>query len=201
MAIRSAPVVSQLGAEAAAVPWRGEIPEPATSTLGLPYIAQDNSLWCWAACVEMIGLRLRIEPPTTRCEIASRIVAGGTPCCQPPFDRMYPCNQSADDREIERAYATLGLTAEPHDGPLSEDTLWRQLAAGRAVQIGYKYIGRPDGHVLLIGGYYYDGSALRFDVVDPSGIELRQDLLYQQLNPYSQGNADWIRTWLITMLL
>lgn len=201
MAIRSAPILAQLSASDVAPAWTGEVPEPTEATLGLQYVEQENAFWCWAACVEMIGMRLGVDPPLQRCELASRVVADGTPCCQPPYDRMYPCNQAADDGQIERAYAELGLAAEPYEGPIPQDVLWRELASSRAVQIGYGYIGTQDGHVLLIGGYRHDGNELRFDVLDPSGIEGPRSLLYEELNPYSYGNAVWTRTWLITMTL
>src|SRR5262249_38069023 len=150
-----------------------EVPEPASATLNMEYVAQEVSLWCWAACVEMVGRRLGVqEPSPARCAVASRLV--GRDCCNSFLSDLFPCNQSATAEQIEGAFAQIRAVAQPVPGTLTEGALWRALAADHVVQLGYDYTGTSFGHVLLIGGYEFDGQELRFDVLDPDDSEGRR---------------------------
>jgi len=69
-------------------------PNPDSSTLGMTVIAQEETLWCWAACGEMVMEKVRGRN-IDQCDEANRRF-GMNDCC-PPRGRPRPsaCNQTS----------------------------------------------------------------------------------------------------------
>ena len=50
-------------------------PSPNEKIINVPQIIQEQSNWCWAACVEMV-IRYYNEPATQQCEFANELFKG-----------------------------------------------------------------------------------------------------------------------------
>jgi hypothetical protein len=132
---------------------------PAAVTLPVPYARQEQTQWCWAACTEMVARWLGVEG-VRQCELAN-FLHGRTNCCARPSSTA--CNKPSAVNDVGRVYRHVGVTGIGPDLPLTLPTLVAELAAGRAVEVGYLWL-QGGGHVAVVYGYTAQG---HFAVHDP----------------------------------
>lgn len=143
-----------------------------------PPVEQDETEWCWAACLQVL-LRNRLE----QCEVAERVL-GRNPgeCCT----GVEPCNFPLQPEEVVPALRAVRLDAIPHPNRFSPNRLSREVVAG-PVAIGL--IRNASGHMLLAVGM----SGLdTVDILDPWLEDGSVDYQYL-VNGHPLG--DWAHTW------
>lgn len=143
-----------------------------------PRIEQDETEWCWAACLQLLvrsGLR--------QCEVAERVLMRNPgECC----NGVEPCNFPLQPADVIAALRTVGLSAIHVPDELSPADLSRAVGAG-PVAIGL--IGNASGHMLLA-----------VDMSGPDTVDI--------LDPWLEGGSvdyqyvldghplgDWAHTW------
>jgi hypothetical protein len=142
----------------------------APPVLEVPYVAQEQTQWCWAACAEMVAAFL--NNTVEQCELAN-FLHGQTTCCTTPATRA--CNRPAQWADICRVYGHLGIHCVTNTWPVSAAVVVNELQQGRPVEVGYLWFG-GGGHVAIIRGVTAQGY---FAVNDPwfgAGLYLYQAL-------------------------
>jgi hypothetical protein len=140
-----------VGAEFAAI--------AAPAMLAIPYVEQSESMWCWAACGEMLFTLAGISDKT-QCVLASSTF--GLTCCPSP-GAPPACDQGAWPHLV---YPPQGLPTNLIQAPLSSPSIAQQLAAGKAVQVCYQWTQGGKHVALIVGDYGND----EFEVFDPIPI-------------------------------
>jgi hypothetical protein len=121
-------------------------PPGAANPLGVPFLQQQQTNWCWAACCEMV-FRYYGAPDVSQCNMAS--AQFGLDCCtNHPVggacnvgnwpERVYPAYNYRCAR-VDRAYTLAEIKAE--------------IDAGRPVEVYYAWSG-GGAHVALVTGYF-----------------------------------------------
>lgn len=133
--------------------------------LDVPYVAQEQSQWCWAACAQMVATFLG-QAGVKQCELAN-FLHQQTQCCDDPSSPA--CNQPSPFAGIGQVYAHLRINCISEARPETARVLVRELAASRPVELGLLWQG-GGGHVIIVRGVTPQGL---FAVHDPwfgSGI-------------------------------
>ncbi len=171
---------------------------PAPRILGVPYVSQTVTNWCWATCATMLsrfltGGALRI------CDAASTLIPLGS-CCEgaPPegtFDRTWNkggCNRTCTVAEVHGLHGMLGIASTHVAGNVSFAALQAEIAdKGRPVEVAYSWTG-GGGHVAIVQGV--DAGAGTVNIHDPWPD-------YGQIvAPYNglvtaYGKGTWFHTW------
>jgi len=127
----------------------------ADTVLAVPFIYQEQTNWCWAACAEMIYRFLGITN-WRQCHMAQAIF--GANCCSVPSSSV--CNQP---NWVENALNLVGIRWYRHETAYSFYGVRFEIDASRPVQVMYAW-SSGGGHAALIRGYYDDTD---LDVHDP----------------------------------
>jgi hypothetical protein len=125
-----------------------ETAAPPAVALPVPFIKQEQTQWCWAAGVQMIGRCVGVDD-TRQCELAN-FLHNQTNCCQKP--RSARCNQPCPYVSLVPVANRAGMNGIGPDHPLSFNTLGRELAEGRPVGAGLNW-NAGGGHFIVIYGY------------------------------------------------
>jgi ABC-type bacteriocin/lantibiotic exporter with double-glycine peptidase domain len=150
--------------------------------LNVPYVAQEQTEWCWAACTQMVAAYL--NKTVKQCELAN-FLHGQTTCCATPGSQA--CNQPAPTAGVPQVYNHLGINCITNTWPVSAAIVVNELQQGRPVEIGFLWFG-GGGHVAIIRGVTAQGY---FAVNDPwFGAGLYQ---YQALY-LAYGRGRWALT-------
>lgn len=148
----------------------------------IPYVAQSETNWCWAACGEMIMRPRAINE--TQCTLASSQFA--LQCCPSP-GAPSGCNKGCWP---DQSYPNANLATRRVPSPLSQAAVSSELAAGRPVQVCYQWTGSRSTHVALIVDEYPNGD---FEVFDPWPSYGRGRRQFSQIrNAYGLGA--WIQS-------
>lgn len=133
--------------------------DPFSHNLGIAYVEQCQSLWCWAACFEMIRACLGM-PLMRQCEMANAIFPGDScaRACGTITDRS---NSSADPNQVA---GDCGLKCETASN-LPFNKLTSYLDGHNPVELMFS---RPlgssgSGHVVLAVDYSDQGLIRIFD--------------------------------------
>ncbi|HEY9226909.1 MAG TPA: papain-like cysteine protease family protein [Gemmatimonadaceae bacterium] len=172
--------------------------EPAhPSTIMITPVEQENTQWCWAACIEMV---LAAKGESHRqAEIASRVL--GHDCVAHPDSPE--CNTQLEingGRDIAFAFEKWNVTARFRDGRPSAGEAIDDLITGPFVACFSD--GGTDGHVVLVtqhvGG---SGPSATFLVNDPRITPPRvQALTYTDLQiGNGLGSGGWSASILVTL--
>jgi hypothetical protein len=158
------------------------------------YAAQEQTLWCWAACAQMVLSQLGVVPVPKQCDIACKRFA--LDCCSTPSI----CNFAHPIAEIEALYLRLGVSCRSVQAPLEEETLMVEVFAERPVQIHYAYRTSTVGHVVVvIGERNRRRTGLKYlQVADPREKNGKQTLLFDDVRTDS-GKGTWTSTWISMM--
>jgi len=134
--IRTSPVAAFAGVEPIVLPAQ------------VPYRRQDQDMWCWAACCQML-LGYFGRPEVSQCDMAGDKF--NRSCCAEPLEDG--CNQGCFP---EDAYDRYGIQVGEAVPGTSAADLDDALSAGRPVEVYYVW---DDGgaHVALVVGREADG--------------------------------------------
>lgn len=154
--------------------------------LGVPYIKQTQTLWCWAACAEMV-IRF-YSSVVEQCQLANWLFQRNE-CCQSPSSNG--CNQGCSFDDVARVYTNWGVTCNPTTNQVPFATFISEIDANRPVEIGFIW-NQGGGHVIIIRGYDQGAGGNIALVNDPwygtGGVK------YENLQTaYGQGR--WFGSW------
>lgn len=121
----------------------------ALPTHAVPYIRQEQTEWCWAACTAMIAGFLRpTQPVVQQCALAN-ILLGKTNCCNTPTPTA--CNRPCEIESILPVYKTQKILGIGELNPLTPNELLFELTNNGPVEVGYLWWG-GGGHVAIVYG-------------------------------------------------
>jgi hypothetical protein len=148
----------------------------------LPYVAQAESNWCWAACGEML-LNLPGKARRSQCQIAD--AQFGPNCCAMPH--APPACDRGQWPFV--AYPPLGLPTTTIRRSLTIAEIRGELQAGKPVQACFQWTGGNQTHVVLIVDQHSNGD---FEVHDPDRYRGPGPRSYNQvLSAYGAGSWVW----------
>ena len=114
--------------------------------LGVPYLRQEQSNWCWDACCVMF-LTYRGGPaPPRQCDVATRQF--GAACCNTPTSSA--CDQGCWP---ENAFPNWAINFNRLGATIPFADIVTEIDAGRPVEVYYAWNG-VGAHVALVIGYY-----------------------------------------------
>ena len=154
-------------------------------------IYQQQSEWCWAACLEMI-LKSCWSDASNQCELAGNAfdVEG---CCRSPADRL--CNRPLPIWRIDSELANYGIHSVFHAARVSEERLIDEVTWNRPVLVGLRFDwpdGGTSGHALLVVGWDKNQDG-RFLIVQDPARGIGSDW-YEDLSS-AYGRGSWYCTW------
>lgn len=164
-----------------------------SNTLPVPRFAQEQTLWCWAACCSMVFTYR--GAPQTQCNIANFGLGLGN-CCGSPLPAS--CNNTLwtyhpTQRDIVDVYHHFGRTASHRFGTISYTGLRSEIDASRPVEVCYSWSG-GGAHVAIVRGYREDPNGSQFVFVnDPAythGL-----ISFASLNS-AYGLGSWVETFM-----
>lgn len=164
--------------------------------VGLEYLKQKQSNWCWAACMEMVIRQVPLE--ITQCQMAN-LACGETGCCSVPGS--YICNKTLDVNnrngkpDIKSEWQRHGYDSVYRESALAFSTVQNEINAGRPIEIGLLWTG-GGGHAMLIDGWdVIDGERIVI-IMDPSIVEgSRRPVLFDELQvAFGRGTLEWYWT-------
>lgn len=155
---------------------------------GLPYARQEQTQWCWAACMEM-ALTL-YGRPTRQCEL-SNAAFGNTSCCTNGNSSL--CNQPLPIPSVAGMWLRYGVTVRWSRASLDADTSLAELAAKRPFEVALLW-NKGGGHAVMVAGCRQATDSLILIVHDPWFGMLEAphgDLLAAKHG----GGGRWAHTW------
>jgi Papain-like cysteine protease AvrRpt2 len=181
----------------------GDLPTPVTPAPGQPHrrlgvqtVSQmPMSLWCWAACTEMV-LRF-LGAPMDKCRVAQRQLGPAVNCCGPSPEA---CNVGLSVEDVGRAFERAGLAGD-HFSKLSFESVQRQINGNPALGIPPRPVvagirwQNGGGHLVVVSGWRVAGPLNFVKVNDP--FYTTGDILYENLvGRYGPNdNGVWEHTW------
>ena len=157
-------------------------------TLGVCQIEQEQNLWCWAACAEMV-LRYYDICHVRQCDFANWLFQQ-THCCAEPSSAE--CNRGCFVHDVSSLYLQWNIRSTFIGGMVPFSVLQAEIDAGRPVEIGFLWKEQGIAHVVLISGWHTDGTEEFVHVNDPNnGFQF---LTYAELQT-AYGKGTWSFTW------
>ena len=157
-------------------------------TLGVCQIEQEQNLWCWAACAEMV-LRYYDICHVRQCDFANWLFKQ-THCCAEPSSAE--CNRGCFVHDVSSLYLQWNIRSKFIGGMVPFSVLQAEIDAGCPVEIGFLWKERGTGHVVLVSGWHTDGTEEFVHVNDPNnGFQF---LTYAELQT-AYGKGTWSFTW------
>lgn len=153
--------------------------------LNVPWIKQEQTQWCWAACADMV-LHYYGNINVRQCDLANWLF-GLSDCCSVPSSSL--CNRPCQVADVCRVYNAFGLRCYSASGTISQGAIQLEIDQGRPIEPGIAWNG-GGGHVVIVRGYYDDG---KIHVNDPwygHGAIPYADLV----NAYGLGTWFWTFT-------
>jgi hypothetical protein len=146
--------------------------------LNVPYIRQERSQWCWAACTQMVG-SYHGNSGIRQCQLANWYFQQRH-CCTTPNSSL--CDRPCPADGIPKVYDHVGLNCTGAWGVLAFIAIQIEIDAGRPIEPGILWhLG--GGHVVLVRGYQGTNHVYVHDPIKGHGW-----LTYQQLvNAYGLG--------------
>src|SRR5437016_1161349 len=92
--------------------------------LDVPYVRQEQTEWCWAACSQMVAAFFG-NSAVKQCELAN-FLHNQTKCCQKPDSNA--CNQPAQYDDIGNVYTQLNINCISQNWPVNVLVLHREFA-------------------------------------------------------------------------
>ena len=158
---------------------------PAESTirgrfLNVPYRAQEQTQWCWAACAEMIMLFLGINH-LRQCNIAA--LEFGANCCVMPGSSV--CNRPW---YVDRPLHRQSIQCYFFNSAINFASVQNEVNVNQPPIVNYQWTN-GGGHVAVLSGYYDDGDIYILDPWYGAGARNYQFVL----NGYGLGQ--WAYTY------
>ena len=170
-------------------------PIPTRKIINVPHIEQEQTNWCWAACIEMV-LRYYDTSVAQQCELANELFVGVPDCCSEPSSPE--CNKPCEIEEISTLYLHRNIQSQLVDENVSFSTLQSEIDADRPVEILFQYKQKEKrGHLVIVRGWYTIETEEYVHVNDPKDddADLPRMVAYSELlNAYGEGK--WTSTWI-----
>ena len=169
-----------------------EEPIPNGKIINVPQIAQEQSNWCWAACVEMV-LRYYGELAVQQCELANELFSRSE-CCSEPSSP--DCNKPCEIENILKLYSRKHIHSKYVDKNVPFSTLQSEIDADRPVEVAFYQRRKQKGHLVIIRGWYITEAEKFVHVNDPKDSDGASRIVaYSELlDAYEEGK--WMHTWL-----
>ncbi|HUR82319.1 MAG TPA: papain-like cysteine protease family protein [Thermoanaerobaculia bacterium] len=159
-----------------------------TTALPVPFYLQQQSLWCWAACVDMAVVYYNTAA-VQQCEIVNYTLAR-TDCCSNPGSGW--CNTSIPGAWFAGIYNHYGIAnCVPSAAPATFTQVQAAIAANRLLAAGLSWTA-GGSHVTLVTGFSTDGGS--FVLVNDPGFGGSMWVTYAGLL-YGYGLGNWVETW------
>ncbi|MEM7725857.1 MAG: papain-like cysteine protease family protein [Cyanobacteria bacterium P01_A01_bin.45] len=156
--------------------------------VNFPEIIQEQSEWCWAACIQMVLKYVDNSDSTTQCKIVSQGL-GISGCCNNLSSSI--CNKPLQVPKVKEEWEKNGFSSIYNEFAIQFPTVVNEINQGRPIEIGWKYNG-PGGHALLIVGY--DKNNEKLFVNDPRLDGYRGYVDYSEVvSAFGEGSWEW--TW------
>ncbi len=135
--------------------------------LNINYIPQQQSLWCWAACSEMVIKHLDSGNSITQCDQAFRSLANETcctvsPCCTTSMNSN--CNHT--NWPIFELYGFSCKDTYTHPEYLSWKKMLAQIDTNKPICLTYNWHG-GGAHMIVMDGYKIIDGKLYDRLLDP----------------------------------
>lgn len=125
-------------------------PIPTAKIIDVPQIAQEQTNWCWAACIEMV-LRYYGTSAARQCELANELFSRSD-CCSEPSNPE--CNKPCEIEEISTLYSRKNIQSQFVDKYVSFSTLQSEIDADRPVEIVFYQRKEQRGHLVIVRGWH-----------------------------------------------
>ncbi len=132
---------------------------PTSIVLGVDFVRQTQSQWCWAACTQMVASYLKV-PDLKQCELAN-FLHNQTTCCV--TGSSTDCDQPCQFEGIGLVYDQVGIDSISERKIIYPQQLQQELTARRPIEVGWLWNG-GGGHVVLIVGMNANGM---YQLLDP----------------------------------
>lgn len=163
------------------------VPPLGGKTINVPQIKQEQSLWCWAACAEMV-LHYYGNAGVRQCDFANWLF-GQSGCCSSPSSSV--CNRTCVVADVQRVYTQWGIRCSLTNGTVSFSTLQFEINGDRPVEVAYQWEG-GGGHVAIVRGWDRINTQPFVRVNDPAYGSL--GVYYAELLA-AYGFGTWFYTW------
>lgn len=157
---------------------------------GVIRIEQQETRWCWAACMQMV---LQSTGGTTQCEFVNSAF-GQTDCCSLPQRKSSKCNKRLEAGKIKDEWIKKGFKCTQVNGTISFTELQDEIKNERPVEIGLIMSGGV-GHVVLAVGWNVVGSVEEVIIYDPTPSKDIAIVPYDSLKKDYAGGK-WWWTWI-----
>lgn len=165
---------------------------------------QEHSLWCWAACVEMVRSHYQ-KPALKQCEIAAKAKNKDTAAvCANPDVAGKGCNKEEMGTVWNANELNFVLHPETANdsGQITFEQLIDEINANQPVEVGLVWHeSAPAGHAVLVKGFGEKlgrNSVWINDPWSPSNLGTLNggegEILFKELKD-AFGNGEWVSTW------
>src|SRR5437660_1156600 len=100
--------------------------------LSVPWIKQEQTQWCWAACAQMV-LRYYANLTVQQCDLANWLF-GLSDCCAAPSSSL--CNRPCQVSDVCRVYNAFGLRCYSSSGTITLGAVQLEIDQGYPVEPG-----------------------------------------------------------------
>jgi len=121
----------------------------ASATLNVPWVAQEQSAWCWAACCDMV-FRYYAVPNVRQCDMAAYLFGGN--CCATPSSTV--CNRFATSAQIINVYNHWVVNCSYVMAAFSFAALQSEIALNRPLEPALFWGGTGVAHTVIVKGWY-----------------------------------------------
>lgn len=156
--------------------------------LAIPMIAQEQTEWCWAACIEMVVKYDEPDNKLQQCELANGAF-GNTSCCKSPKSSL--CNRPLPIPAVSLEWSRQGYSCINEAGEVKWNDLVGEVLKGRPIECALLW-NKGGGHAVLIVGFDEDPTGQWVFVNDP--WELEKKILFSELQK-AYGSGKWRYTW------
>ena len=176
--------------------------------LPITSVIQKESLWCWAACAEMVTGFL--QTPHEQCEVVTHFPGNkpeGDPCQQSHVFRNVGCDISQMNtvwQLLKVNFKLVQTPPQPGVPALPFDALKNEINAGRPIEVGVAWHGGLSGHAMLVKGYGEIDGRDSVWINDPLGAKTRfgpdvkggeGQVFFRELME-ANGYGVWVCSWI-----
>ncbi len=172
--------------------------QPAPTTLPVPFFEQEETNWCWAACIQMV-MHYFNQTSVDQCHVASLFFEDDS--CSQPDSFNFGC----DPEDVKRIFANPDLSVEctRRASTVQFGTIQKEINEGqRPIAVALLWFTptkkERGGHIIIVKGWrMFDGKPF-VKVNDP--WYGRGDVSFARLKSYYGPDDDgldgvWKHTW------
>jgi hypothetical protein len=153
--------------------------------LNVPWVKQEQTQWCWAACAWMVT-HFYGNSTVRQCDFVNWLF-GLSDCCSAGSTSL--CNRACAVADVCRVYNAFGVQCYSGSGTISQGAIQLEIDQSRPFEPGIAWTG-GGGHVVIVLGYYDDGKVHVNDPWYGQGAIPYADLV----NAYGLGTWFWTFT-------